>query len=197
MADKSICSVDGCSKAARAGGMCSGHYHKLKRHGDPLTNIRVPRGLAEDFFHNVVLPYQGDDCLIWPYGRTQSGYGRMTLDGKRGGVHRFACERVHGIPISPDLHAAHECGNGHLGCVNPKHLSWKTQLENKADELVHGTRNMGSRNGRAKLTEEEARAILAMKRAGLHSKYVAAQFGVCQGTVNGINAGRNWSCLQE
>ncbi len=198
MADSnSICSVDGCNKTVRSNGMCHGHNHKARRHGDPRINLRVPRGLAEDFFENTVLKHQGKDCLMWPYGKSSRGYGRMTLEGKRGFVHRFACERVHGEPPTDKHQAAHECGNGHLGCVNPRHLSWKTRLENKADELVHGTRNRGGRNGRSKLTEEDAMKIVDMKRSGLRSAQIASRFSISKGTVDDINSGRSWACLQR
>lgn len=38
MADESICSVDGCGKAARKRGYCNGHYLKVLRYGDPLVS---------------------------------------------------------------------------------------------------------------------------------------------------------------
>lgn len=35
MSDK-ICSIQGCEKKAITKGLCSGHYHRLQRYGDPL-----------------------------------------------------------------------------------------------------------------------------------------------------------------
>jgi hypothetical protein len=47
------------------------------------------------------------------------------------------CELAYGPP--PDKYvAAHSCNNGHLGCVNPNHLSWKTKSEDMKDRLKTG-----------------------------------------------------------
>lgn len=36
MANKACCSINGCDKPAKTRGLCSGHYHRLKRYGDPV-----------------------------------------------------------------------------------------------------------------------------------------------------------------
>lgn len=40
------CTVDGCADVAQAKGMCWSHYHRWRRHGDPLASgagrVRVP-----------------------------------------------------------------------------------------------------------------------------------------------------------
>jgi len=33
--------------------------------------------------------------------------------------------------------AHHSCGNGHLGCVNPKHLYWGDASQNAKDAAKH------------------------------------------------------------
>lgn len=47
----SPCSVSGCEARARNRGMCSKHYHRLVRHGDPLVQKRATstpgKGAAE------------------------------------------------------------------------------------------------------------------------------------------------------
>lgn len=189
-----ICSVDGCGKTARSRGMCSGHHHKLKRHGDPLVCIRTPRGLSQEFIETIAIPYQGKECLEWPYDRSTGGYGRVTVGGKRVQTHRYVCLRINGLPPTRKHQAAHECGN--RICVNPNHLSWKTRLENKADELVHGTRNRGGRNGRSKLTENEVREIIALD--GFATKTaIAERYGISRGHVSEIHSGKTWAWLQE
>lgn len=32
-------------------------------------------GEAQDFFRDVVLTFEDDSCLTWPYSKTRSGYG--------------------------------------------------------------------------------------------------------------------------
>lgn len=85
------------------------------------------------------LEYPHDYCLIWPFctdGRV--GRGLMGVNGKRGWAHRFMCELAHGPAPEGKPQAAHSCGNGHKGCVNPRHLSWKNNSENQLDRSRHG-----------------------------------------------------------
>jgi hypothetical protein len=103
-----------------------------------------------------------DWCLMWPFYRLR-GYGSFGYLGKSYYAHRFMCELVHGKPPTPDHQAAHSCGNGHLGCVNPHHLSWKTQSENQLDCREHGTQAKNKRGTRGKLTMAIADQIRALK----------------------------------
>jgi hypothetical protein len=56
-------------------------------------------------------------------------------------AHRVMCEIAHGPKPAPGFVAAHTCGKGREGCVNPRHLRWASQKENMADKLLHGTSN--------------------------------------------------------
>lgn len=71
--------------------------------------------------------YSHDWCLIWPFVSKLHGYGQFGYLGKNYYAHRFMCELAHGPAPSPLHEAAHSCGRGHEGCVNPQHLSWKTK----------------------------------------------------------------------
>lgn len=201
MADKfKACSVEGCNGNSHysklgVGGLCNKHYKRLLRHGAPELG-RTPQGEPHDYFLNVVLPYEGGDCLVWPYGTNGAGYGQVTIDGVRCYVHRLSCEEENGPPPSPDHEAAHSCGKGHLGCVSRKHLSWKTSAGNKADMVAHGTRNRGERHGQSKLTEESVKEILRLK--GVETQEVIAKrFGVAQTTVSHVMRGDSWAWLHE
>ena len=154
------------------------------------------RGDARRYFDEVVLPYDGKECLIWPFSTKNNGYyGQIKYDGKMHSVHRLVCDLVHGAPPTPKHHAAHECGKGRAGCVNPNHISWKTAKENNADKLAHGTHNRGERHGQAKLTEEDVREILRLK--GLEAqRSLARRFGVSQTNVRLIHLGDSWSWIQ-
>src|SRR5215471_14726746 len=83
--------------------------------------------------------HAGDDCLQWPFSRSSSGYGILFHEGKVVYAHRTMCELANGKPPTPKHHASHSCGRGHLGCVNPRHLEWKTAAENQQDRRKHGT----------------------------------------------------------
>lgn len=187
------CSIPECGKPHNAKGLCRKHYSRLQRTGDPHETKRVPPGEVQDFYANVVLSYEGEECLTWPYG-TSNGYANMIKGGKRGVVSRFLCEDIYGPPPSTEHQAAHSCGNGHLACVARSHLRWATPSENSMDRLIHGTHNRGERNSAVRLTEVQAREILALK--GLESQTsIARRFGIAPQTVFHIHKGNSWSWL--
>lgn len=80
------------------------------------------------------------------------------------------------------------------GCVNPRHLRWATRSENHADKLDHGTHNRGEQCPTVKITEEQARQILALK-GRLSQKDIAAKFGVTFQHVSNIHLGKRWAWL--
>jgi hypothetical protein len=146
------------------------------------------------FIHDVALQHTGDECLFWPFGKNRDGYGQLTIDGKKVGAHRYICELAHGAPPTTEHQSAHSCGKGDEGCISQVHLSWKTPIENKADELLHGTRIRGERHVSAKLTEAAAREIINLKSAEPQRK-LAERFRVSQMTISRIQSGRKWAHL--
>lgn len=109
--------------------------------------------------------YQGDDCLKWPFFIDPlHGRGRVGYLGKIWWAHRLMCVIAHGEPPTPKHEAAHSCGNGNKGCINPRHLSWKTASENCLDRSRHG-RGVTNDKGRysCRLTQEQIEFIRAAK----------------------------------
>lgn len=187
MATLRLCSIPDCGKPASSRGWCVDHYVRWKRHGDPLGG-RVSRGGVQKYFREVVLAYDGDDCLIWPFS-TNGGYGQMRHEGRPSLVSRLVCEEEHGPPPNPTDHAAHLCGKGHLGCVARSHLVWKTPTENEVDKHAHGT--WYARRSNCKLTPDTVRAIRAMK--GTEPNYrIAARFNVARRTVDKVMNNETW-----
>lgn len=192
MATSRLCLIPNCGKRAAGRGWCSAHYARWQKHGDPLGG-RVPNGAALQWIHDHTL-YADSDCLPWPFNRDRAGYGLIDLPLMKQGAARYMCIVAHGEPPSSAHHAAHSCGNGNQGCVNPRHLSWKTPSENQDDRVAHGTSNRGRRNGSCKLTEDQVREIRALKGTLSQSK-IAAQFGVQRFAVQAIHAGKKWAWL--
>lgn len=127
--------------------------------------------------------YEGDDCLIWPFFRLQpGGYGSFGFNGRLYYAHRMMCEMVHGAPPTPEHHAAHSCGRGHDGCVNPNHLSWKTASENLLDKRGHGTVIVNSHGNMGGLTPEQVAEIRRLKGQMSQTK-IAERFGVKRGCI--------------
>lgn len=135
--------------------------------------------------------YQGDDCLKWPFGgEPKSGRGALRFAGAKGWAHRLMCELAHGKPPTPKHTAAHECGKGHEGCVNPRHLKWKTQAENLEDCRVHGTMVRHRGGNRRRLTPDQVQEIKAAR--GVQTQLqLATAYGVSEGTISDIWHGRS------
>jgi hypothetical protein len=136
--------------------------------------------------------YQGDDCVIWPFTRTR-GYAYVGVNGKIRIAHRFMCELAHGAPPTPKHHAAHSCGRGDEGCVNPRHLSWKTVSENMLDRRKHGTHGRGPRQ---KLNYDRVLEIRAFGPEWT-DQAIADQYGVTRGLINQIRIGRIWKPVSQ
>jgi len=184
------CKVDGCARPVIALGMCESHYRRNKTHGSP-TGGSTGAGEAARFLREVVLRYDRDECLPWPFARDDSGYGKIKDGNQIRKVSRIVCEKTHGPPPTPDHEAAHSCGKGHEGCAAPRHLSWKTPAENQADRITHGTDGRGERNPMAKLTASQIADIRA--RAGTMSQRAMGEmYGVAQTTISAIQRNVNW-----
>lgn len=130
--------------------------------------------------------HQSDECLVWPFSTNGTGYGRLGFEGQGYYAHRFMCELVHGAAPSPDHEVAHSCGNGMRGCVNPRHLEWKTRSENHLDRRRHGTHATSHYGPRGKLTSADRMEILALK-GKLPQRTIASRFGVHFETISRIH----------
>lgn len=190
------CSVGGCEKRARAKGMCCAHERRLRLYGCPNGKPNG-RTTSDDAYQWLVdhKIHDSDDCLIWPFQRAPNGYGHLrTPDGKRTTASRAMCILANGSPKSTDAEAAHNCGNGHEGCVHPQHLRWATRSENQMDRVRHGTSNRGSRHGVSKLSPVDVVGIRLMLK-GHSQRSVALEFGVSQSAIWHLSTGKTWSHL--
>lgn len=185
-----LCSIPGCDKPFYSLGFCASHYRRQRRYGNPLAGL-PQRTVIRNFFDNVVLTHADDTCLIWPFATITSGYGSIFVDGRNQRVPRLVCEHVNGQPPTQRHEAAHSCGNGHLGCCSPKHLSWKTHKENMADKEGHGTLTRGEAISHAKLTEA---AVRSMKASGFSNPALLAEtYGVSVKTIHAVRRGVSWA----
>lgn len=186
------CTVDGCgNERCNSHGYCWMHYTRWRRHGDPLFTTN---GKPETWLRDA-LNYDGDECLTWPFGGRNNGYGTLIFEGRAVSAHRKMCELVHGPAPTKRHEAAHSCGKGHLGCVSPRHLRWATPEENQADRLLHGTHNRGERCGSNILTEAQVREVRTLLGT-LSRPKIAKRFGVTEGCIKGIAARKTWAWLE-
>lgn len=188
------CGVDGCGRLGPYKmGFCESHYRRNLRYGNPVAG-RPIRGEPLDFLMAHV-DHSGEDCLIWPYARTAAGYGTTTFRGRLEYVHRLMCTLVHGEPATPSLQARHLCGNGHMGCFNPRHLVWGTVRMNQMDRVVHGTSNRGTRHPANVLTEEQVLEIYSTDHPD--ARALGRRYGVHSRTILDILQGRTWTWLTK
>jgi len=190
------CEIDGCTarvwNKTEGRTLCGTHGVRLRKYGDPLAVSERYKRKVRWVHENV--GYTGDDCLKWPFGVSDHGRGTVSVDNKTYSAPRYMCILAHGAPPSKQVHAAHSCGNGHLGCINPRHLSWKTAKENERDKVEHGTLRRGSEINTSKLSEDDVRAIRAMigKASGVE---IARAWQITAAMVSNIKLRKAWAWL--
>lgn len=185
------CTVNDCNKYAINGrGWCAGHYHRWLNHGDPLAGVAA-KGDGARFLGKVLSSEPRTDCIFWPYGKNGQGYGQLKIEGKSKLAHRVVCEAVHGAAPAGKSYARHLCGNGHLGCVNPRHLAWGSAEQNWQDMRGHKTAPQGERHSKRKLTERQVREIRSLQGSASQSE-IADIFGITRSGVQSILRRRSW-----
>lgn len=196
MAEISLCSIPDCDKNSEKRGWCGMHYRRWQRHGDPVAGKppRVSPGSKLQWLIDNTA-YQGDDCLQWPFAYEPNGYGGIVYEGKHTSASRVICIFAKGPPPSDDHEAAHSCGKGGDGCLNPNHLEWSLPVKNQGDRVAHGTHNRGARAPAAKLTEDDVRLIRSLEGQET-SVATASRFGVSKVAVRKIQKRENWGWLE-
>jgi hypothetical protein len=180
MASERLCLVPGCGKKHYARDRCQRHY---------LSEWRASewdRATTHAEFLTSLLGHTGDECVIWPFFRGTSGYGQVFYKGRMRIASNLLCEMAHGPAPVDRWHAAHSCGNGRIGCVNPRHLSWKTPKENAKDQTVGGVKHP---HGKRKLTDAIVTAIRSDPRP---RKVIARDYGISYETVRAVCSGDSW-----
>lgn len=153
------------------------------------------------FYNQKNITHSG--CWEWT-GVLNSGYGQLSVHGKRILAHRFSLQQHLKREIPSSLEVRHMCNNPR--CINPEHLKEGTHYENMrdmvasdrqakgkylSDKLVGIPRPKiaGSKNGRAKLTEEDVVNI----RNSTQSYYsLSRQYGVSNTHVKRIKNNKSW-----
>lgn len=125
-----------------------------------------------------------DWCLVWPFSRDpRIGRGAFAAaEGESPWAHRIMCEAVNGPPPPDKPQAAHSCGNGHLGCVNPRHLSWASNSENQRQRYAQGRINPNANGNRSQFTPQQIAEIRAKYGEFTQTK-LAEMYGCSLGTI--------------
>lgn len=188
-----VCQYESCGKPSKTRGYCATHYTRLIRHGSAGVTKRAGNGVPMQWIKDR-LTHRGEECLSWPFATGGRGDAVVFHKGSMRSASRVMCEMAHGMPGSDDLECAHNCGKGHLGCMNPEHLRWDTKSGNFSDKIIHGTDGRGSKNPRAKLRESEVREILKSNES---NRILGDRFGVHLATISAVRNRKNWSHLED
>lgn len=163
----------------------------------------------ERFWNKVLKKDNG--CWEWVASKSSSGYGQFCINGKLVTAHRW----IYGVlfhPIENNIQVCHSCDNP--SCVNPSHLWEGTKSDNMRDcsakrrniiqkhpERSHlkgdrFKRVCGEKQGNSKLTAEQVKKIINMKRIGSTSAELSRMFGVSDAHIRKIYLGKAWKHIQ-
>jgi hypothetical protein len=146
--------------------------------------------LSVDYFRDRS-NFRENGCWEWRGATGGNGYGSMRSKGKTITPHRAVYKLLHG-EIPAGLHVCHRCDN--RLCCNPDHLFLGTRSDNMQDCLTKGRFKTpfgaGERAGRAKLTNEQAKAIRNDPRP---HRVIAAEYGVDKSAIGHLKRGKTWA----
>ena len=169
---------------------------KLTQKDIERFQAHVPEGLSNDV------------CWPWMGARIIQGlpYGRFHAQGKTRVAHRVAYSIKYDEPLDETL-ILHTCDNP--PCVNWNHLFKGTHKDNTQDMLSKGRWRgglplghpaiVGTRNVKAKLTEDDVRKIRELWPLGKTKQdriNLSKQFGVSLVTVYRVVSRDNWSHIK-
>lgn len=150
---------------------------------------------------------QGPGCWEWQAGTyNTTGYGQFWVRSRRlrARAHRIAYELSTGAHPGEML-VCHTCDN--RTCVRPDHLFIGTHADNARDRNAKnrqargrrngaytqpGSRRRGSRNGRAKLTEDQVVRMRGEINGGMSLSEAARRYGVTVQVVWEIHHRKIW-----
>lgn len=136
-------------------------------------------------------------CIEWTASCDPGGYGKFRVTGQLVSAHRFAYALTHG-PIPTGAVICHRCDNP--PCVNPGHLFVGTYADNAQDMIRKGRhwivtdpgrRATGEAAHRARLTQAEVQAVIALSAQGFTQRAIAERVGTVQSHVSRILSGHS------
>lgn len=139
------------------------------------------------------IPEPNTGCWLWLDGVDGSGYGRLTVDGRRVRAHRVSL--IAAVGDIGALCALHRCDQP--SCVNPEHLFAGTMKDNTQDMLKkgrgrHGPVRRGEDAPMAKLTPASVMEVRMLHAAGATFADIGRRYNVSYQSISNIIGGRTW-----
>ena len=141
-----------------------------------------------------------DECWPWKAYKNSDGYGKLITGSRKDGSRRTVSAHRASFFIANGrwpLEGCHSCDC--RCCCNPSHIWEGTHADNIADMDRKGRRRVfrGARHPRAKLTEEQALSVFALKAEGMTCVAIGALLGITDVAVGNILRGRTWTHLRS
>ena len=170
-----------CSYGCRDGGL-PGFSWKTSTEEEIKKHVEL-------IYNKYVIRQEG--CWDWKGIKDKNGYGILS-------VKNLKFRRAHRVSwylkyrSLPSKFICHTCDNP--VCTNPLHLFAGDAKSNKEDEVFKRRHQYGSKNGFAKINEEQAKEIkLLLRDTNLTQKEIAKRCNVSRGIVNNIKNKGAWS----
>lgn len=162
---------------------------------------------AEKFWKKVDKSAGPDGCWPWIGAKNKNGYGVTSVNYKQMGAHRAAYFFHHGH-LPDGLFVCHRCDTP--PCCNPAHFFLGDAKANAEDMVVKNRQSQGSKHSEAilpgrkrgenhyahKLSEQQARDIIALRAGGKGLMEIAAMFSTPYSTIQKIVYRKTWTHLQ-
>lgn len=135
-----------------------------------------------------------DECWEWNRPSKIDGYPQLTIFGHPFSPHVLSVYFT-GRKIEAGQEVCHRCDN--KKCANPFHVYVGNRSLNVRDSINRGQfkapRQMGEKNGSAKLRESDIHEIDRLRaEGGITNLEIAELFGVCEATIERINSRKQW-----
>lgn len=133
-------------------------------------------------FFKYVKKGEENECWLWFGARLPTGYGRFYFNGRCRYSHRVSVELFKGERVPDHLIVLHSCDTP--SCVNPKHLSIGTNLDNSRDAKAKGRLVIitpdwrGLKNPKSKLSIEQRKSLIDDFSSSATTKELSAKYGI-------------------
>lgn len=190
---RKTCTVGVCTDPVKGHGMCSRHWQRWRKHGDPLVGRSKRRNGEFRELLEAGARASTEECVLVTGWKSRP----TTSDGKS----QINASRAVWIIANGDpgeSFVLHTCHRGLEGCINIRHLYLGDQAQNGRDTAVGRRRKgivtvRGERTPKAKLTETAVKEIRRRYADGESQTALGKAFGVSQPAIGHVVRGESWA----